>query len=322
MAARAYDPFRRTAETIVDQTRLFFEPFLVDLRLSKAEIMAQDPGQLQQSLVALDTLISHPEQFGLFRFRVSGEFGVIIPKDRNEAQFEIGVLPLLLSRKQLVLDRLRQLKALWRPQTLVDLVEQVPDHDSREALRSELSALKGQISDLTAQTADLSRQAEAASKEELDELTRRIAGDRAGIFLVHGHDDALKFEVARLLERVTDEKITILAEEPNRGRTVVEKLEQYSHVKFAVVLMTPDDQVLGSGKEQGRARQNVILELGLFLALLGRDNVCVLYRRGTEIPSDYSGIVLVEADGRGAWKLDLLRELDAADITVDWKRAN
>ena len=228
---------------------------------------------------------------------------------------------MLLSRKQLILDRLRNLKRGHGVQTLVDLVEQVPDETSRDALRSELSSLQQQISDLAAQAADLGRQAETASKDEFEELKRRIAGERAGIFLVHGHDMALKFEVARILERVTNEKITILAEEPNRGRTVVEKLEQYSHVKFAVVLLTPDDRVLDSGREESRARQNVILELGLFLALLGRDNVCVLYKRGTEIPSDYSGILFVEADSSGAWKLPLLRELEASEITVDWKQA-
>src|SRR5262249_24394413 len=148
-----------------------------------------------------------------------------VPKDRNEAQFEIGVLPLLLSRKRLVLNRLRELKGERGVETLVDLVEQVPDEASREALRSELSAMQQQIADLAAQAADLGRQAEAANKKEFEEVKRRIAGDRAGIFLVHGHDDALKFEVARLLDHVTSEKVTILAEEPNRGKTVVEKLE-------------------------------------------------------------------------------------------------
>lgn len=320
--SRGYDPYERAARTLVDQTRLFFEPYLADLRLSKSAIMEQDTEQLKLSLMTLDTLISHPEQFGLFRAKLAGEAGFIVPKDRNEAQFEIGILPLLLSRKQLVLDRLRELKGGRGVETLIDLVEQVPDEASREALRAELSALQQQIADLAAQAADLGRQAEAASKEEFEELKKRMTGDRAGIFLVHGHDDALKFEVARFLERATDEEVTILAEAPNRGRTVIEKLEQYSHVKFAVVLMTPDDRVLDSGKEQARARQNVILELGLFLALLGRNNVCVLYKQGTEIPSDYSGIIFVEADNRGGWKWDLLKELRAADITVHRERVS
>ena len=144
-----------------------------------------------------------------------------------------------------------------------------------------------------------------------------------GIFIVHGHDEALKFEVARLLDNATEEEVTILAERPNRGRTVMEKLEQYSRVKFAVVLLTPDDKVV-SGDDQGphgRARQNVILELGLFLGLLGRDRVCALYKSDVEMPSDYGGVLFIEADDRGAWKLDLLHELESAGIQVDWRRA-
>jgi predicted nucleotide-binding protein len=100
-------------------------------------------------------------------------------------------------------------------------------------------------------------------------------------------------------------------------------LEQYSQVKFAVVLLTPDDKVVSSDEElpRGRARQNVILELGLFLGLLGRDRVCALHKKAVEIPSDYGGVLFVEADARGAWKLDLLRELEAVGIAVDWRRA-
>jgi predicted nucleotide-binding protein len=64
----------------------------------------------------------------------------------------------------------------------------------------------------------------------------------------------------------------------------------------------------------------VILELGLFLGLLGRDRVCALYKSGVEIPSDYGGVLFIEADDRGAWKLDLLHELEAAEIQVDWRR--
>jgi predicted nucleotide-binding protein len=89
------------------------------------------------------------------------------------------------------------------------------------------------------------------------------------------------------------------------------------------VLLTPDDQAIsGDGMEpRGRARQNVILELGLFLGLPGRDRVCILGKPDVEIPSDYEGILLIEADAPGAWKLSLLRELTDAGIPIDWSCA-
>jgi predicted nucleotide-binding protein len=159
-----------------------------------------------------------------------------------------------------------------------------------------------------------------ALREEIEVLQARQ--DRTGIFVVHGHDDRLKIDVVRMLELATDQEVTILAERPTRGQTVIEKLERYSSVGFAVVLLTPDDQVVPSksAASVGRARQNVILELGLFLGLIGRDRVCVLYKPGVEIPSDYSGILLIEADEGGLWKFNLARELEAAGIRIDWPR--
>src|ERR1035438_10530705 len=60
------------------------------------------------------------------------------------------------------------------------------------------------------------------------------------VFVVHGHDDEAKEKVARFLERLKLEPI-ILHEQPNEGRTVIEKFEVFADVGFAVVLLTPDD---------------------------------------------------------------------------------
>ncbi len=99
------------------------------------------------------------------------------------------------------------------------------------------------------------------------------------IFLVHGHDEAVLQEVARFLEQL-DQDVIVLREQPNRGRTIVEKFEDFSDVGFAVVLLTADDRggpiAATFDEQQPRARQNVILELGYFLGRLGRSRVCAL----------------------------------------------
>ncbi len=144
------------------------------------------------------------------------------------------------------------------------------------------------------------------------------------IFLVHGHDQAVLQEVARFLERL-DQDVIILREQPNRGRTIIEKFEDYSDVGFAVILLTPDDHggpaTSSSEAQQPRARQNVILELGYFLGRLGRSRVCALYRQGVEIPSDYSGVLYVKLDSEGGWRLQLAKELKAAGLAVDMNKA-
>lgn len=144
------------------------------------------------------------------------------------------------------------------------------------------------------------------------------------IFLVHGRDKGVKETVARFLEKL-ELKPIILHEQPNKGRTIIEKFTDYSDVGFAVVLLTPDDigSIVGTQYEElsPRARQNVILELGYFLGKIGRERVCALYQKGVEIPSDYSGVVFIELDEGGSWQMALAKEIKAASIDVDMNKA-
>lgn len=143
------------------------------------------------------------------------------------------------------------------------------------------------------------------------------------IFVVHGHDETAKETVARLLMKLKLEPI-ILAEQASGGKTIIEKLETFSDVGFAVVLLTADD--VGAAKSEQdnlkpRARQNVILELGYFMSRLGRERVCALCQTGVERPSDYDGVVYVALDDGGAWKFALAKEIKTAGIDVDMNLA-
>jgi len=140
------------------------------------------------------------------------------------------------------------------------------------------------------------------------------------VFVVHGHDEASKQSVSRFLENLGFEAI-ILHEQANRGQTIIEKLESNSDVGFAVVLLTPDDEGNTKGEApQPRARQNVILELGYFLARLGRSRVMALVRDEVEIPSDYP-VVYQPMTNDGGWKQALANELIVAGFDIDWNIA-
>ncbi len=139
------------------------------------------------------------------------------------------------------------------------------------------------------------------------------------VFVVHGHDDAAREAMARFLEKIELEAI-ILHEQPDQGRTIIEKLENYaSQVAFAVVLLTPDD--LGGPTsvpaQAARARQNVIFELGYFVGKLGRGRACLLRKGEVEIPSDLYGVIYTDMDATDGWKLKLVRELKAAKFNID-----
>lgn len=142
------------------------------------------------------------------------------------------------------------------------------------------------------------------------------------VFVVHGHEEGPREMVARFLERLGLVSV-ILHEQASRGRTVIEKVEEHGDVAFAVVLLTPDDEgrAKNGGELMPRARQNVVLELGYFLARLGRDRVCALKRGGVEIPSDYAGVVWTDMDQGGGWRLTLARELKSVGFDVDLNKA-
>ncbi|MGI8858105.1 MAG: TIR domain-containing protein [Thermomicrobiales bacterium] len=102
-----------------------------------------------------------------------------------------------------------------------------------------------------------------------------VVSGREDVFIVHGHDEGAKHAVKRFCDAVlTEGEGKILDEQPNSGRTLIEKFEQESATaRYAIVLFTPDD--LGAAKAdannpQERARQNVIFELGYFVGKLGR----------------------------------------------------
>jgi len=110
------------------------------------------------------------------------------------------------------------------------------------------------------------------------------------VFIVHGHDLARRAELQALLGGLGLQPI-VFDEQDSRGMTIIEKLEYYAeNCAFAIVLMTPDDLT----RVGARARQNVVLELGWFMAKLGRQRVLLLYTGETEIPSDIFGIVFVQ----------------------------
>lgn len=119
--------------------------------------------------------------------------------------------------------------------------------------------------------------------------------------IVHGHDEKTKLEVKNYLQNTLGlPEPTILHEQPNHGRTLIEKFEDLgASADLAFVILTPDDVVAdpSSGDPaKRRARQNVILELGFFLGTFGRHSwrVFLLYKGPLELPSDLSGVVYLD----------------------------
>ncbi len=141
--------------------------------------------------------------------------------------------------------------------------------------------------------------------------------DLSKVFIVHGHDELLKTEVARFIEQLNLEAI-ILHEQASSGKTIIEKIEEYSNVGFGIVLYSPCD--IGAINKQDydlkpRARQNVVFEHGFLIGKIGRKNVCALVKGDIEKPNDISGVVYISVENE--WRLTLAKELRNSGYVID-----
>lgn len=160
-----------------------------------------------------------------------------------------------------------------------------------------------------------------SSVEETIKDSNNYKRDKSKVFVVHGHDELIKIDVARFIEKLGFEPI-ILHEQASSSKTIIEKIEAYSEVGFGIVLYTPCDvggKNTDPAKLQGRARQNVVFEHGYLIGKLGRQNVCQLVKGDVETPTDISGIVYIQFDSVN-WQIDLAKELRRSGYEVDMNK--
>ena len=106
--------------------------------------------------------------------------------------------------------------------------------------------------------------------------------------------------------------------------TIIEKLEEFTaQVNFGIVLATPDDVGYPKGDESQkryRARQNVVLELGMLLSRIGREKVAILLSQTEEMekPSDIDGLIYIPfKDDVEEVKLSLAKEMQNNGYVLD-----
>jgi len=143
--------------------------------------------------------------------------------------------------------------------------------------------------------------------------------NNGNVFIVHGHDGEIKHKVARMIGLLGLNPI-ILHEQPDEGMTIIEKLEHYAkEASFAVVLLTGDD-AFGYTNDKGtiivkRARQNVVFEMGYFMARLGRNRVFVIRDEESEKVGDIDGVIYTSTNGD--WIMKMVKELKNAGYEID-----
>ena len=141
-----------------------------------------------------------------------------------------------------------------------------------------------------------------AGDDSAKSLVRKAHTEKR-IFIVHGHDIS-SLERLELILRRLNLAPYMLIKDAGTGGTLIEELEgkigKDGSAVFGIVMMTPDDIGYavkdGADKARNRARQNVILEMGMMLASLTRKNVAILRHVSIEQPSDADGIKYIAFD--------------------------
>lgn len=152
---------------------------------------------------------------------------------------------------------------------------------------------------------------------------KKVSGNNK-VFVVYGHEEQARASLDAMLRRWGLEPL-ILDQLPSEGQTIIEKLEKYTGAaRFGVVLATPDDigyRANHPDEQAYRARQNVVLELGMLLSKLGRSRVAILLqqRENMERPSDIQGLIYIPFKDNLEKDAGLLlaKEMVAAGYQID-----
>jgi hypothetical protein len=137
--------FSNPAERLRKNLRTFFLEQLKNLRLTTEQINIQNSEQLVTSLETVNDAIERADSFGVFSFSIGAEGSAVIVASKTKSHVEMGILPLLLEAKKLILERLAELRKQEHIENLEQLVCRVSDDSLREKLFLELNNLNSQL---------------------------------------------------------------------------------------------------------------------------------------------------------------------------------
>jgi uncharacterized membrane protein len=171
------------AKQVTEASEAFFEPQLSKLKLTIEDIESQSLDELQLSLGRINGAISNPSAFGTLKLKFSAQGAVLITALSSEATVEVNILPILLERKSLILQRISTLQP---QEQLSDLRAVVTDLVDDEKLRKVLIDNIDQSGEKAKADAEkLMAEAEAtmAQRERMMKLEVELQERRSAIWL-------------------------------------------------------------------------------------------------------------------------------------------
>jgi hypothetical protein len=266
-------------DRLKEEAQRFFDSQLERLGLSEVQIKEQDISSLEDSLIRIEDALRNPESFGVLSLSMTQNAAVMIVTANTEAHIQIGVVPILLERKRMVIERLRVLRSERPVKTLAELIDSLSDSGLRERLRTEF---------------DVARQAVVSIGIQKD-----IRVGHAFIAMAMDPNDPSLEDV---LDAIKDgaSKCGITAERIDEASSnepiTVRMLTAIEIAEFVVVDLT-------------NARPNVFYEAG-YAQGLGKTPI-YLARKGTDIPFDVKDYPVIFYPNMRDLKTSLAERLSA-----------
>jgi len=134
---------------------------------------------------------------------------------------------------------------------------------------------------------DIDQLFEIRANSELEQPKQEAA---RRVFITHGRSNDWR-AVQAFVEKDLGLPTVELAQEPNLGRTIIEKLiDNAARCDSAVIVMTGDDV---ANEDEARVRENVMHEIGFFQGRYGRNLVVLLHEDGVNIPTNLAGVAYI-----------------------------
>jgi len=163
-------------ETLEEQAAGFFEPKLRNLKLGIDQIQVQTIPDLEESLTKIDGAMRHPEQFGTLRIKMTADAGVVIVRTVAESQLKVGILPILLERKAMILDRIKLLRPVDQLARLKsEILKTIKDEQARDAVFRILDAQEEKQEKIASRLEKESRDVDEALELERQSATQAVA---------------------------------------------------------------------------------------------------------------------------------------------------
>ena len=166
-----------TTRTFDETIKEIFDSQLEQLNLSENQIIKQDLPELRESLSRINDAIARPEGFGELYIQVRADIGFVVARSSSDCHRKVGILPILLERKKLILERIKELSEKEKLENLEGLAENLSEGEAKDRFVKEIEAIKNEASEYKRAIQDITaRETEAKIKLEqqrIDGLERK-----------------------------------------------------------------------------------------------------------------------------------------------------